>query len=227
MNSNTVKVNVGDKVSLKSAWSPYIRYEVLGFGDNGKVMVKHEHEKDYNHTLVEADDIIGVLPKWDFFPHNFVPFEEKRWRARLNFYMVERALDNLRHEFAMDVFKPGYMGIWQVWGVKAVNEIKKDGRTGLFNYLRNFAKFVIENVRKEEELEAFLAHNMKHVKGYSVEEFNKELKREIISNVRGSFKWDGCASYEVFGNVKRAYGDWDEFFVILKEAFEDYLNENF
>jgi dsDNA-specific endonuclease/ATPase MutS2 len=112
------------------------------------------------------------------------------------------------------------MGIWEIWGLKAIKAIKGNGRDGLFNYFRDFAKYVVENIRKEEELKAFLAHNLKHVKGYSVEEFNEELKKEIIHNINNSFKWDGSDSYETYGSVKRAYGDWDEFFLILKEAFE-------
>lgn len=226
MSTNEIKVNIGDKVGIKSKWDGNLRMEVVSIRE-GEVKLKKEFDKDYESKWYSFDEVVAILPKFDFFPYNFVPFEEKVWRARLNFYMVERALDNLRHEFAKDAFNPRSMGIWEVWGVKAINSIKKDGRDGLFNYFRDFAKFVIENIRKEEELEVFLAHNLKHVKGYSVEEFNKELKKEIISNVKNSFEWDGSDCYEVFGSVKRYYGNWDEFFVILKEAFEDYINENF
>lgn len=226
MNTNEINVKVGDKVGIKSKWDGKFRMEVVAIRDS-EVKLKREHDKDYESKWYPSDEIVEILPKFDFFPHNFVPFEEKVWRARLNFYMVERALDNLRHEFAKDIFNPLSMGIWEIWGLKAIKVLKSNGRDGLFNYFRDFAKYVVENIRKEEELKAFLAHNLKHVKDYSVKEFNKELKNEIIKNVKNSFKWDGCDSYETYGNVKRAYGNWDEFFLILKESFEDYINENF
>lgn len=226
MNTNKINVKVGDKVGIKSKWNGGLRMEVVEIRD-GEVKLKKEHGKNYEAEWYPHDEIVTVLPKFDFFPYNFVPFEEKVWRARLNFYIVERALDNLRHEFAKDIFNPLSMGIWEIWGIKAIKAIKNDGRNGLFNYLRDFAKYVVENIRNEEELKAFLAHNLKHVNGYSVEEFNEELKKEITHNINNSFEWDGSDSYETYGSVKRAYGNWDEFFVILKESFEDYINENF
>ena len=225
MNTNEINVKVGDKVGIKSKWDGKLRMEVIDLRD-GEMKVKIEFDKDYNAEWVSLDELVEVLPKWDFFPYNFVPFEEKVWRARIDFFRVERAMCKLRHEFAKD-FKKTAIGWWEVWGNKAINAIKENGRDGLFNYFRDFAKYVVENIRKEEELKAFLAHNLKHVKGYSVDEFNKELKKEILKNVNNSFKFVAADTYEAYGRVKYAYGDWDEFFLILKEAFEDYINENF
>ena len=143
-----------------------------------------------------------------------------------DFFRVERAMSKLRHEFAKE-FKNPLVGWWEVWGNKAINAIKENGRDGLFNFFRKFAKVVIENIRKEEELEAILAHNLKHVKGYSVEEFNEELKKEIIHNINNSFEYVNADTFEAAGCVKYAYKNWDEFYEILKEGFEDYINENF
>lgn len=222
---NEIKVNVGDKVGIKSEQDGKLRMEVIDLRD-GEMKVKVEFDKDYKAKWVSIDELVEILPKWDFFPHNFVPFEEKVWRVRVDFFRVERAMSKLRHEFAKEFKKP-LVGWWEVWSDKAINAIKENGRDGLFNFFREFAKVVIENIRKEEELEAILAHNLKHVKGYSVEEFNNELKKEIIYNINNSFEYVGADTYEAAGRVKYFYENWNEFFVILKEGFEDYINENF
>lgn len=222
---NEIKVNVGDKVGIKGGWNGKLRMEVIDIRD-GEMKVKVEFDKDYNAKWVSLDELVEVLPKWDFFPHNFVPFEEKVWRVGVDFFRVERAMSKLRHEFAKEFKKP-FVGWWEVWANKAINAINENGRDGLFNFFREFAKFVIENIRNEEELEAILAHNLKHVRGYSVEEFNEELKKEIISNINNSFKYVGADTFEAAGRVKYAYENWDEFYEILKEGFEDYINENF
>lgn len=222
---NEIKVNVGDKVGIKSGWDGKLRMEVIAIRD-GEMKVKVEFDKDYKAEWVSIDELVEILPKWDFFPHNFVPFEEKVWRVHVNFFRVERAMSKLRHEFAKEFKKP-VVGWWEVWSNKAINAIKENGRDGLFNFFREFAKVVIENIRKEEELEAILAHNLKHVNGYSVEEFNEELKKEIINNINNSFKYVGADTFEAAGRVKYAYENWDEFYEILKEGFENYINENF
>lgn len=222
---NEIKVNVGDKVGIKSCWDGKLRMEVIDIRD-GEMKVKVEFDKYNEPKWVSLDELVEVLPKWDFFPHNFVPFEEKVWRVRVDFFRVERAMSKLRHEFAKE-FKNPLVGWWEVWGNKAINAIKENGRDGLFNFFRKFAKVVIENIRKEEELEAILAHNLKHVKGYSVEEFNEELKKEIIHNINNSFEYVNADTFEAAGCVKYAYKNWDEFYEILKEGFEDYINENF
>lgn len=222
---NEIKVKVGDKVGIKSKWDGKLRMEVIDLRE-GEMKVKVEFRRDYDAEWVSLDELVAILPKFDFFPYNFVPFEEKVWRVNFDFFRVERALNKLRHEFAKEFKKP-VVGWWEVWGNKAIHAIKENGRDGLFNFFREFAKFVVENIRKEEELEAILAHNLKHVKGYSVDEFNKELKNEIIKNVNNSFKYVSSDTYEAYGRVKYAYENWDEFYAILKEGFEDYINENF
>ena len=223
--NNEIKVKVGDKVGIKSEWDGKLRMEVIDIRD-GKMKVKVEFDKDYKAEWVSLDELVEVLPKWDFFPHNFVPFEEKVWRVCVDFFRVERAMSKLRHEFAKEFKKP-HVGWWEVWTNKAINAIKENGRDGLFNFFRAFAKVVIENIHKEEELEAILAHNLKHVKGYSVEEFNEELKKEIIHNINNSFMYVNADTFEAAGYVKYAYENWDEFYEILKEGFENYINENF
>lgn len=222
---NEIKVNVGDKVGVASLWDGKLRMEVLALRE-GEVLVKPEFRRDSEAEWLSADEVVAILPKFDFFPHNFVPFEEKVWRVNFDFFRVERALNKLRHEFAKEFKKP-VVGWWEVWGNKAIHAIKENGRDGLFNFFREFAKVVVENIRKEEELEAMLAHNLKHVKGYSVDEFNKGLKNEIIKNVKNSFTYVSADTYEAYGRVKYAYSDWDEFYAILKEGFEDFINENF
>lgn len=221
-----MNIKIGDKVGIKSKWDGHLRMEVMDIRE-GEVKLKIEFRPDYEAEWFSKDEVVAILPRFDFFPHNNVPFEKKTWKADINFFIVERAMKELRHEFAKDVFNPLSMHISEVWRIKASKEIKKNGREGLFDYLRAFAEFVIENICDGEELKALLAHNLKHVDGYSIEKFNDELKGGIIYNMENSFKWDSADTFEANGRVKRFSGFWDEFDGIVKEAFVDFINENF
>ena len=210
MKANELKV--GDKVEVKGF---YGRKEVIGIHE-GEVRIKPEFGLLIDSEWVAEEAVLKVLPKFVF-----------DGRANIGFYVGERAMSNLRHAFAKEFHEPVWCNLWEVWGKKGILAIENGGKDGLFNFFRDFAKFVIENIGKEEELEAIKAHNLLNVKGYSEAEFNKDLKDVIIENVKNSFAWDGCQSYEVFGKMKRAYGDWDEFFEILEDGFVKFINKNF
>jgi hypothetical protein len=222
---NNYEIKIGDKIGIKSRWDGRCRMEVLETREN-ELKVKVEFGNDRDAYWVDKEEVVGVLPKFDFFPYVYRPFEEKTGRAYLSLGCGERAMSNLRHEFAKEIYNPKTDFMCKVWGKKGIAAIKENGKDGLFNFFRDFAKFVVENIEKDEEVIALKNHNIRHVNGYTEETFKKELKMEIINNVKRSFEWDSCDTYEVFGVMKRAYGDWDEFFTILTEAFENYINEN-